>query len=194
VELYQGNLGFDRLKKIEAIPCYENENIQKIYWIDGINYPRVINIARKYTSDETEYIGYGDYGVDEDPFSFYQSISTGKYNDIVVEKQYIGGLFYSGVIQYAFSFYNKNSQETPIVYITPLNYITTSERGEEPNKQVGCAFNLDIRINPEDYNKFENIRVYQIYRSSLNTTPVVKVINDLNVKSAIPYNGLEEEQ
>ena len=194
VELYQGNLGFDRLKKIEAIPCYENENIQKIYWIDGINYPRVINIARKYTSDGTECIGYGDYGVDEDPFSFYQSISTGRYNDIIVEKQYIGGLFYSGVIQYAFSFYNKNSQETPIVYITPLNYITTSERGEEPNKQVGCAFNLDIRINIEDYNKFENIRVYQIYRSSLNATPVVKVINDLNVKSAVSYNGLEEEQ
>lgn len=53
--------------------------------------------------------GYLDYQDGEDPFSFYQIISSGSYNTIDVTKNYVGGLFYAGVIQYAFSFYNKNA-------------------------------------------------------------------------------------
>lgn len=59
-----------------------------------------------------------------------------------VSKTHIGGLFYAGVVQYAMSFYNRNAQETPIVYTTPLNYISHSDRGEEPNRQLGCAFDI----------------------------------------------------
>ena len=43
--LFQGTLGFNPANPIEAIGIYENENIQKVYWIDGLNQPRVINIA-----------------------------------------------------------------------------------------------------------------------------------------------------
>lgn len=31
---------------IETLGMYENENIQKVYWVDGINQPRVINIVK----------------------------------------------------------------------------------------------------------------------------------------------------
>jgi hypothetical protein len=44
--LYEGTtLGFSLNNLIDAIPYYETELIQKVYWIDGINQPRVINIA-----------------------------------------------------------------------------------------------------------------------------------------------------
>ena len=48
ITLYTGYLGLRASNKIEAIPCYENSRIQKIYWIDGVNYPRMINITRTY--------------------------------------------------------------------------------------------------------------------------------------------------
>jgi len=43
--LYEGILHFDVLHPIEAIPFYENENVQKVYWVDGKNQPRFINVV-----------------------------------------------------------------------------------------------------------------------------------------------------
>ena len=169
--MYVGDLGFDAEYRIEAIPYYESEDVQKVYWIDGSNYPRVINIMHDYSD------GNGIYP-EEDPFCFYQKVSPGR-NYISVRKKYSGGLFHAGVIQYAFSFYNKNAQETPIVFTTPLNYISHEDKGEQPNKQLGCEFELTLYISDQNHDKFEYIRVYSIYRSSLDGTPVVKVINDI---------------
>lgn len=169
--LYTGNIGFDYDHRIECIPFMESVDIQKVYWIDGINYPRVINIVKEG--------GYLNFDSTEDPFSFYQLISSGSYNTIDVSKSYVGGLFYAGVIQYAFSFYNKNAQETPVIYTTPLNYISHSDRGEVANKQLGCAFDVIVKINIEDHDNFEYVRVYSIYRSSINETPIVKIIKDV---------------
>jgi hypothetical protein len=68
VPLYYGftlNFSIDNL--IDAIPYYETELIQKVYWIDGINQPRVINIAnmedsslpKQYISTSINYDPYG---------------------------------------------------------------------------------------------------------------------------------------
>ena len=43
-ELYIGNLNFSLNNTLETLGVYENERIQKVYWVDGINQPRVINI------------------------------------------------------------------------------------------------------------------------------------------------------
>jgi hypothetical protein len=45
VELFSGNLNFSTKSPIETLPLYENESIQKVYWVDGRNQPRVINIV-----------------------------------------------------------------------------------------------------------------------------------------------------
>lgn len=44
VKLYEGSLGIES-PEIDTIASYENENVQKVYWIDGVNQPRVINVA-----------------------------------------------------------------------------------------------------------------------------------------------------
>jgi hypothetical protein len=43
--LYEGNLNFSIDHPIEGIFNYETESIQKVYWVDGINPLRIINIA-----------------------------------------------------------------------------------------------------------------------------------------------------
>ena len=43
--LYEGSLGFNYKYPIETLSFYENDNIRKVYWTDGLNQPRVINIA-----------------------------------------------------------------------------------------------------------------------------------------------------
>ena len=38
---------------IQTLGIYENENIQKVYWVDGVNQPRVINITKDYLENKT---------------------------------------------------------------------------------------------------------------------------------------------
>jgi hypothetical protein len=42
---YKGDLNFQLDKPIETLPYYESELLQKVYWVDGVNQPRVINTA-----------------------------------------------------------------------------------------------------------------------------------------------------
>jgi len=57
--IFHGNLGFDTDHRIESIGIYENENIQKVYWIDGINQPRVINVVNDYGDNDINNIYTG---------------------------------------------------------------------------------------------------------------------------------------
>ena len=43
--LYQGDLNLSQDHPIETLGIYETEDIQKVYWLDGVNQSRVINIA-----------------------------------------------------------------------------------------------------------------------------------------------------
>ena len=44
--LFKGDLNFDLEHPIESIGIFENEDIQKVYWVDGINPVRFINITK----------------------------------------------------------------------------------------------------------------------------------------------------
>ena len=51
VHLYIGNFNFKSSNPIETLVLYESEDVQKVYWVDGLNQPRVINIKKNYTKD-----------------------------------------------------------------------------------------------------------------------------------------------
>lgn len=163
--LFKGNLNFvdDGAHLIQTLPFYENESVQKVYWIDGVNQPRVINVV-----DET--YGSGD----STEFDFIQSLSLNE--SVSVTKQYGNGSFKSGVIQYAFTYFNKNGAESNIFKITNLNYISKADRAGKPDEIIDNSFKIEIS-NIED--KYEYIRVYSIHRSSTDASPEVKNIIDL---------------
>ena len=43
--LYEGNLNFNPKCPIETLSFYENQKLMKVYWTDGLNQPRFINVA-----------------------------------------------------------------------------------------------------------------------------------------------------
>lgn len=154
---------------IQGIFCYENSNIQKVYWVDGVNQLRYINIV-DYTRND-------NYITD----SFYLDTSPAAKFDhhITVERQAGGGTFTAGVVQYAFTYYIKNGPETGIIDMTPLYYISESDRGVDNDQTVGCSFKVSIQ-NPDT--RFDYIRLYSIQRNSLEGTPVVKIVKDIKLK------------
>lgn len=165
--LYGGNLGFNAVYPIETLTSYESTNVQKVYWTDNLNQPRMINVTAEDTSK-----------YNNTSFDFVNELSLNE--SIWVTKELgAGGVFAPGVIQYAFTYYRKNGQETHIFYTTPLYYISYSDRGAAPDSKVENAFR--ITISSPDSSKFDYIRIYSIQRTSLNAVPVVKRIQDISL-------------
>ena len=161
--LYSGNLNFDLENPIEALGVYENESIQKVYWVDNRNQPRVINIMRDYR---------------DSPSTVFDFVHELKLEETVTVTTITGGYFASGVIQYAFSYYNKYGGESNIFYTTGLHSIANTSRGGSSEELINVAFQIDI--NGVDAN-FEYLRVYSIHRTSIDATPTVKIITDIAI-------------
>lgn len=169
--LYLGSLGFSTDHPIETLSFYENSDIKKIYWVDGLNQPRVINIMaadeiiQKWTDTS---------------FDFVQRL---KLQEVVnINRDIVtNGNFSPGVIQYAFTYVNSYAQESNIFYTSPLYYISYNNRGANPEDKIGNSFN--IAIDKVDKN-FEYVRVYSIHRTSIDAIPTIKRVVDLAI--AIP--------
>lgn len=178
--LFEGNLNFNPKYPIETLIFYENEYIKKVYWTDGLNQPRVINIAA--TPDVIS-------KWNNDSFNFVRTLNLNE--KVTIERNIVAsGSFAPGVIQYAFTYFNKYGQESNIFYTSPLYYISYNNRGASPEDKVSNSFN--IKITDIDQ-RFDYIRIYSIHRTSINATPDVRRVADLALSvNEISYtdNGL----
>lgn len=159
--------GKDVNTEISGIFSYEHSELQKIYWVDGINQLRYLNIA-----DSNDKLPVTDVN------KLNSSPSLKMNHHLEVERISGGGIFTSGVIQYAFTYFNKYGAETNIVDMTPLLYISEDTRGVREDETVGCSFKITIK-NPDT--SFDYARVYSIQRFSLNGNPVVKIVGDIKL-------------
>lgn len=166
--LFSGNLNFSTDYPIENIGVYENDNIQKVYWIDGLNQSRVINIV---ATDGVK------AKWDNNSFNFVQDLGL-KETVTVTRNDLASGSFSSGVIQYAFTYYNKYGQESNIFYTSPLEYISFASRGASPEEKVSNSFTLTIE-NADT--RFDYVRVYSIHRASIDATPNVLNVVDIPI-------------
>lgn len=176
--LFKGNLGFNLEHPIETLGVYENEFIQKVYWVDGLNQPRVINITKNTLLSKT--IEEVRESYNSSSFDFVQELKL-KETVTVTKESSSSGMFPAGTIQYAISYYNKYGQESNIAYVTPLFYTSYPNRAGSPEDKLGNAFK--ININNVD-NNFDYLRIYSIFRTSRDAVPTVKRVVDLELKSS----------
>ena len=160
-------LNFQKDNPLETLALYENENIQKVYWVDGVNQPRVINICNGLQTNP-------------DVFNFNREIGTDAVMEVV--KYNSGGEFRPGTVQYCFNYFNKFGQETNIVDVSPLYYISPKDSGLAADDISGCSFQITLsNLNTN----FEYVRLYAIYRSSENATPSVRIVGDYRINSVL---------
>lgn len=168
------DLGFNSLNPIETIADYESEDIMKVYWVDGINQPRFINISDKAlynVSNNTTFI------------DFVSEFNSSAKVDI--SKEFIGESgFKSGIIQYMFTYSNKYGQETNLAYISPIYYISPSNRGASEEEKVNCQFNLVISSADTRYDK---INIYSIIRTSLGGEFAAYKVTSVDTGDIISY-------
>lgn len=161
--LFIGDLNFNINHPIECITSYEADDVQKVYWVDGFNQPRVINICKTYDSSVA--------------FDFSPSIPENVEVNIV--KEYNGnGNFVSGIIQYFITFYNRFSSETNVAYESPLYYISPEDRGGKTDEIQTCSFKINIEHHSKE---FEYARVYSLIRTSKYATPQAYIVEDVEL-------------
>lgn len=168
--LFNGELQFSMEHPIETLSSYENGKIQKVYWTDGYNQPRVINVTKDLLTGSTPV--YSDTS-----FDFVATLSLEE--QVTIERTNSGnGLFAPGVIQYAFSYYDKYGRESNIFYTSGLQYTSFEDRGGSPEDVVSSSFNITIRNIDTS---FDYVRIYSIHRTSINATPVCRKVADIEM-------------
>lgn len=176
--LYKGHLNFSTDNPLETMVSYESSKVQKVYWTDNRNQPRLINIGADSSKiKKWNHNGTPIEGVD----TFFNFVPDLQLKETIKVKKLLGvnGSFAPGVIQYAFTYYNKYGQESNIFYTTPLYYISYMDRGASPDDtSVENAF--QITVNNVDHN-FDYLRIYSIQRTSINGTPIAKRIQDIQL-------------
>ena len=174
VRLFSGNLGFSTEHPLETLPLFENNLIQKVYWVDGEHQLRCINIADTSQRPNKVSSTSGESTVfDANPtINLSHSISVTKRTD--------GGEFPAGTIQYAFTYYSLNGPETNVFETTPLYELSPKTKGIAADGRTNCSFHISLSNLDTS---FEYIRVYAIIRTSKNATPSVRIIGNYAVSS-----------
>ena len=165
--LFEGDLNFYYKNPLETLPYYETDSIQKVYWVDGRNQPRMIDIqrGRQYNPDV---------------FNFNRKI--GNNHTMKVEKCNTGGEFPAGTVQYCFNYFNKFGQETNLVDVSPMYYLCPQENGLPADGMDISSFVITIDgIDPH----YEYVRIYSIVRTSENAKPVVRIVGDYNISTLV---------
>lgn len=174
---------------LQTLGIYEGEFVQKVYWVDGKNQPRCINIVadKLLLGKDISELNDADkaFIYPKGCFDFTKKLTLEE--EVTVERHEGGGSFSPGTIQYAFSYYTKHGQETNLFYTTELYNTSFPNRGGSPEEEVSNTFHITIK-HPET--TFQYLRIYSIHRTSLNSTPTVKIVTDIEIDKEVDSDGI----
>lgn len=173
--LYLRDMSFSKNTPIQAINNFENEIIDKVYWVDGNNQLKFLNIEHSIANGDLE-------SLIDVPINVVDMV--GKYNlsQPIINSISTGGIHTSGMIQYAYNLYRLNSSQTKI---SPLSQLIPLDKGSlgggAVNEIVGSIPSISISNIDSAYT---NIKIYAIKYTSYNEVPSISVIDDREIPSS----------
>lgn len=173
--VYLGKLGFSKNNPIQAIFNYENEKIQKVYWVDGLNQTRFINLENASIEGNTDTIN-----LPKDSLNFVGEINL---SQPYIRSKSSGGTHTAGMIQYAYNLYRQNGAQTAV---SPFSELVDLDKGDgvgggEVNEVVGTA--PVIKIDNIDTN-YDSIKIYSIKYTSFGQLPKVSLIEERRINAS----------
>ena len=178
--IYEENMWLSTQNVIKAIPRYENDDIQKVYWVDGYNRLRHLNVVHNADTNDLTTMSLDKLEVISDI-----ELTTPTVVDIP------GGNLRAGRIQYAYQLYMVNGSETVFSPATGLINLTgysdtssTSEnyRGSEIDDNTGKAVKGSIEITSTGYTR---IRLVAIHYTSLSGDPEIRIFDERKISGAV---------
>ncbi len=174
--LYIRNLDFSINNPIQAVFNYENEKIEKIYWVDGNNQIRFLNIRHSIENKDLEEL----IDIDSNTINFVGNFDL---SEPVIDNVVYGGNHTAGKIQYAYNLYRINGSQTTL---SPLTDLVALEKGDGlggggVNEIVGATPIVRVsNIDPE----YTHIKLYAVKYTSFNQTPDISLIADREISES----------
>lgn len=173
--LYVNDLGLSKENLVQIEYNYESSIIQKIYFVDGVNLLRFMNIRQSKDNGDIYNL------VDAFPTSI-DTVSTFNVSRPIVDNNSVisGGSHTSGMIQYAYSLYILNGAQT---IISPLSELIAIDKGDgsgggEVDEVLGKSVSVNI---PNLDRSFTHIKVYSVKYTSLNQVPEILEVADREI-------------
>jgi hypothetical protein len=165
---YMRNLGFSTASPIQAVYNYENSAIEKIYWVDGKNQLRFLNIKQSIANKDVEEL------IDLSA-SIIDTVGKFKTSQPTLVNVLPGGNHTAGMIQYAYNLYRVNGSQTAISPASELIALGKELQGGNLNEVVSAMPTISIKDIDLNYT---HIKIYSIKYTSLNQAPSVNLVLD----------------
>ena len=171
------DFNFDPNYPIETLIYKESDSICKVYWTDGLNRPRLININNINS----------DYDIKNNSIEFIPDIKGNKETITITTTDSFDGFFPAGTLQYAFSYVNYYGQQSNIFYTSPLYYTVGKDRSLSVDKNSSLSYSIDIKdLDPT----YEYVRIYSMLRTSQDSSPYTKVVADVKIVKSEDANSI----
>ena len=177
--IYTENLMFCIANPIIAVPRYETESIQKIYWVDGYNKFRYLNIV--YDADTNDLTSL--------PVDRLEVIGDIKLTQPTLD-DIVSGNLRAGRIQYAYQLYTVNGAETifsPFSVLINLTessvFATNTEKfkgsflDDNTNKGVRCEIDITSLY-------YSRIRIIAVNWTTLYGDPEIRIVAERQIDPA----------
>jgi len=173
--LYVRNLGFSTDNPIQALFNYENDNIQKVYWVDGVNQLRYLNITHNSIEGNDPLIDL--------PSTTINLVGAIDFSQPKITDTLIGGDHTAGVIQYGYNLLRLNGSQTKLSPLTDLVALDKgpSNGGGELNEEVATTPVITIENIDQNYNI---IKLYGVKYTSYNQIPEIFLIEEREINSS----------
>lgn len=172
LELFSGNLNLRTSNYCSTEVYYESEDIQKVYWVDGRNQLRHINIIT-------------DSAYDSNDAKLFDACPEVSFSAPYVSSIDYGGIHTAGMIQYAYNLIKKNGSQSAISPISELYPLNKNLGGGKVNEYVGKI--LNVTIDSVDTN-YDIIRLYAIKYTSYNEQPSINIIAEESIGGNTLFN------
>ena len=157
---------------ISSVGRWESEDNVKIYWCDGNNQIRVLNVDDAHDNSN---INANDLNI--------------LPNGVLPPVELLGigsGSLKTGKYQYCYQLFNPRSAETAVSVLSPMftvirNSNKTNSKlvtGDDKEDNTGKSIKIGTKLLSTNFTKAKIIRLY--YKDN-TTVPVITVINDINI-------------
>ena len=170
--LYLRNLNLSTNNPIQIVNNFENEKIDKIYWVDSKHQIRFLNIKHSIVNGDSEEL----IDVSQNILEIVGKYKLSFPNIIEIVS---GGSHTAGMIQYAYNLYSLNSSQTKIGPLSKLISLDNKEFGGGDLNEVVNSTPI-LEINDIDVN-YTHIKIYAIKYTSFNQIPSISLISDQKI-------------
>jgi hypothetical protein len=170
--LYLRNLNLSPENPIQIINNFENEKIDKIYWVDSKHQIRFLNLKHSILNGDSEEL----IDVSQNILEIVGKYKISFPNIVEIVS---GGSHTAGMIQYAYNLYSLNAAQTKIGPLSKLISLDNQEFGGGDLNEIVNSTPI-VEINNIDSN-YTHIKIYAVKYTSFNQIPSISLIVDQKI-------------